>query len=61
MSKHEKRILHNKKTNKSMGRGAMALHGSVKDGRPTSSPASLPAPAQAFMNQLKVEIRKAVK
>jgi hypothetical protein len=61
MSKHEKLVLHNKKTSRSVGRSAMAVHGSVKDGHPTDCPVSYKTPAKAFLDQLKTEIRKAVK
>jgi len=61
MSKHDKLFLHNKKTNRNIGRGAMAVHGSLKDGHTKEITSSRTPSAQLFMNQLKAEIRKAVK
>jgi hypothetical protein len=61
MSKHKKLILQNKKTNRTAGRGAMAVHDSVKDGHFCENPSSRSSPARKFMDQLKIEIRKAVK
>ncbi len=60
MSKKEKQILLNKKNSRGLPVSAQAVHGSVKGSRfltPASAPQSR---AEAFMQNLKQEIKKAI-
>ena len=60
MSKTGKLQLWNKKAGKEARRGSLAVHSSVRTGRPLGNPGSKPSRAELFLQQLKGEIRKTI-